>query len=488
MANDEIEVKGAEAENIVAKAAPKDTSNDEAAPMPSEQASEEKTESAHMNSETTTTEKDVERTWDHTNRKVIIKNTSKFMKTKDLDKLTETWLSTLQDPNSIRIVKMRKAPNQPWAQVTLETEDMVQPFITHMNDSKFTNHRGDVLRAVPADADKNDRKRKSQNDDEDTDSKRRKPSAPKTDDEIRDAITPLWRQPYDRQLITKQRDMIKKCAMKVVQEVKRKFRNIEQEARRNKNREAIPLYDWISTKRPISVETILPSPHETEYRNKVEMNFGYREEGEQKIPAVGFMASGWSGGVSSPHILANIPSEACAIADVVNEFLKDSPTIPYDAKAHRGLWRVMTIRISRRTNECMVIIMHAPPSGGLGAKDETDDYSHLFESERARLVSMLTDKELLIPARDYTVVTSEENKASGDTVEEDAKLSNEAETNNSPRTVKVTSIYFQEFEGVSNPTPDHPVQVSFNISYETPVARYNVIGVLTTYRRFCPPL
>ena len=51
----------------------------------------------------------------------------------------------------------------------------------------------------------------------------------------------------------------------------------------------------------------------------------------------------------------------------------------------------------------MVIIMHAPPSGGLGAKDETDDYSLVFESEKARLVSMLTNREIIVPTRDYKV-------------------------------------------------------------------------------------
>jgi hypothetical protein len=190
------------------------------------------------------------------------------------------------------------------------------------------------------------------------------------------------------------------------------------------------------------------------------MNFGYQHEvdtsGEtvKMIPAVGFMASGWSGGVSRPHMLANIPSEACAIVDVVNEFLKDSPTASYDSKAHRGLWRVLTIRTSRRTQECMVIIMHAPPSGGLGAKDKTDDYSQVFESEKARLVSMLTDREIVVPERDYKVSKKGEN---GEILMTDDDTRGMSE---SPTRIKVTSVFFQEFEGVSNPPPEHPVQVN----------------------------
>ena len=43
---------------------------------------------------------------------------------------------------------------------------------------------------------------------------------------------------------------------------------------------------------------------------------------------------------------------------------------------------------------------HAPPAGGLGAKED-EDYSAVFVSERERLVEMLTDKELVAPQREY---------------------------------------------------------------------------------------
>jgi len=493
MASAEVNTKDMEGEAAVpavdkVSEEPKDATANitSAAPSVEKEKSEEastKTESATGNEgyEVASTQGDVDRTWDHTNRKVVVRNMPKFMKNKDIENVTKSWLTSLDTPNSIRITKTKKAPNQPWIQVTLETEDMVQPFVDHINNSKFTNHRGDIMQAVRSDAEMDTRKRKGDDDEEEQgDAKRRKPSGPKTDDEVRDTITPLWRLSYDRQLITKQRDMIRKCATKIVQEVKRKFRNIEKEARRNKNREATPVYDWANGKRPINIPQILPSPKQTEYRNKCEMNFGYRyeldiegdvneEDGPamKKTPAVGFLASGWSGGVSHPHMLANIPSEACAIVDVVNKFLQDSPTIPYDSKAHRGLWRVLTIRISRRTKECMVIIMHAPPSGGIGAQDETDDYSHLFESEKARLISMLTDSELMVPERDYTVVKPEKESGAakaGDEIEARCEevVSSQTGASESPSSFRVTSVFFQEYDGVSNPTPEHPVQVSFS--------------------------
>ena len=85
------------------------------------------------------------------------------------------------------------------------------------------------------------------------------------------------------------------------------------------------------------------------------------------------------------------------------------------------------IRTSRRLRECQVIITHAPASGGAGATDGSDDCTEVFEKEKARLVSLLSTAELEVKDQ---------------------------------LPLKITSIYFQEFEGLSNPTPNHPVQVS----------------------------
>jgi tRNA (uracil-5-)-methyltransferase len=203
---------------------------------------------------------------------------------------------------------------------------------------------------------------------------------------------------------------------------------------KERNREKLEVYDWLLQRRSIDIADIISAP--TPLRNKCEFTFGYRylfketdEDGNdidieadpEKIPAVGFMATGWAGGVSRPDCCANIPSEACALADIFDDFLSNSPLLPYDSKVHAGFWRTLTIRTSRRTMECMVIIMHAPPV----EKDGTDNSEH-FKKEKARLLSLLTAAELPVPDQPP---------------------------------LKVTSIFFQEFDGLSSPPPEHPVQV-----------------------------
>lgn len=200
------------------------------------------------------------------------------------------------------------------------------------------------------------------------------------------------------------------------------------------------MYPWLHGERSIFVQDITSAP--SPLRNKCEFTFGYRylfensntdenqiisEGGDTeptKIPAVGFMVTGWAGGVSRPHVCQNIPTEACQLVDLVDAFLETSPLPPYDTKLHAGFWRMMTLRTSRRTRECMIIVQHTPVSGGVG---DDSNYAEHFETERARLASVLTTAELQIP---------------------------------DDEPMKVTSVFFQEFGGLSHPPPEHPVQVS----------------------------
>jgi len=385
---------------------------------------------------------------------------------------------------------------------------MVDPFIQLINtggeDGKaITNARGGDLFAKRANEDQrggdnnndNNRKRKGGRDGNDDNDARKRAAAMKvlTTDEVRDAITPLWRLPYEEQLKVKTREMIHKCSMKIIKEIKGKFRILEQEARRGQRAKCPKIYEWVGERRAIEMESVVASPRLFEYRNKCEFTCGYRhskvdkeevvkvedgdgddvmksvedgaatdvvkeeevaapeakeevapavaEEAILKTAAAGFLAQGWSGGVYLPHCLQNMPDWSCGLADIFNEFLATSSIPPYDSKVHRGIWRTITLRCSLRTREIMAIVVHAPAGGGVGKRDcGTDDYSTVFESEKQRLVDMLTKDAILTPSRDFPEgYKKEEEETSGDGM-------------------KVTSIFFQEYVGLSNPPPEHPVQ------------------------------
>ena len=449
---------------------------------------------------TSTTDNNNDRHWDQTNQKVVVRNVLKFLRAKEVTKLTTEWLKGKEHLN-IKIIKTKKPPKDNWIKITLEDESMVDPFIQLINtggvDGKpITNARGGSLFAKRASEDQNNddnrRKRKDRdgNDNNDNEQQHAKKRAAAmkilTTDEVRDAITPLWKLPYEEQLQVKSREMIHKCAMKIIKEIKGKFRLLEQEARRGQRGKCSKIYEWVGERRAIEMEDVVASPRLFEYRNKCEFTCGYRhskvekkeeeevmklgskdngdgdmksveddgatadaakedvaEEGKtiQKTPAAGFLAQGWSGGVYLPHCLQNMPDWSCGLADIFNEFLATSSIPPYDSKVHRGVWRTITLRCSMRTREIMVIVVHAPAGGGVGKRDcGTDDYSTVFESEKQRLVDMLTKDAIPTPSRDFPEGhQKEEEETSGDGL-------------------KVTSIFFQEYVGLSNPPPEHPVQ------------------------------
>lgn len=391
---------------------------------------------------------DPDPTWDHSNRRVVIYGVLKYLKNKDIPKMVKKWLSSLPDPNSIILKKWKKAPNGSWVVLTCETEEMATNLIHYFTENTILNEKGTELTATRAE--RGDGKRKRDNDDGDDTRPSKKPTETLTDDQVRDKLIPLWRSPYESQLDQKLKTMIKKSAMRICAETKKKFQSLQNEAKRNSNVKPVELYAWLKSKRSIPVNDVIASPQHQAYRNKNEFTFGYRtieptiggdDVGKQRIPSTGFLAAGWSGGVSRPHLCMNVPWEACAVADLVEDFLQSSPIPPYDSKSHCGVWRILTIRSSKRTKECMIIIQHAPPTGGLGGSQK-QDYSHVFVSERERLLKMLVDRDLPMAERPVDV--------------EDPYFP-----------LRVTSVFFQEYDGLSTPPPEHPVQHLYGKTFLT---------------------
>jgi len=201
-------------------------------------------------------------------------------------------------------------------------------------------------------------------------------------------------------------------------------------------------------------------------------------ESPSRIPALGFLPYGWRHSVARPHCLQNIPDEVCAITDLMDNFLLCSPFVPYDTSVHRGLWRSVTIRSSQRTGQVMVIVVHASPEGGAGeiksASDECSDINKekrtLFEKERDRLVSVLTKDGLITPTRNLPSVqmVREKNLGKDEEVAMGEKTSAEKEDKtmkNVTNPCRVTSIFFQEYNGLSNPAVSHPVQHAYGSKF-----------------------
>ena len=67
------------------------------------------------------------------------------------------------------------------------------------------------------------------------------------------------------QLDTKAREMVNKCAKKIVKEIKSKFRTLERESKRNKHVKIVKVYNWIGQNRAIEMDQPVASPNIYEY-------------------------------------------------------------------------------------------------------------------------------------------------------------------------------------------------------------------------------
>ena len=106
----------------------------------------------------------------------------------------------------------------------------------------------------------------------------------------------------------------------------------------------------------------------------------------------------------------------------------------------------------------MIIVIHAAPEGAAGAREcGSDSYGRdVFEKEKERLVSMLTKDCIPMPDRtlpDLPMAADEKDLVAKDNT---TAAADKSATASIP--FKVSSIFFQEYNGLSLPTPNDPVQ------------------------------
>ena len=106
----------------------------------------------------------------------------------------------------------------------------------------------------------------------------------------------------------------------------------------------------------------------------------------------------------------------------------------------------------------MIIVIHAAPEGAAGAREcGSDSYGRdVFEKEKERLVSMLTKD--CIPMPDRTLPDLPMTADEKDIVAKDNTTAAADKSATASIPFKVSSIFFQEYNGLSHPTPNDPVQ------------------------------
>jgi hypothetical protein len=169
-----------------------------------------------------------ERAFDCASRQIMVYGVKKLKKEKAKQTVDE-WVVLAKERNynvaNGTIERIKKPPTGSWMQLTPSDDTMVQPMIDFINSGTI-ELKGCSLRAGRADSNNGKRKGDKQGDG---------PAAKRpcnnnvanafiSEEELKNKVTPLWKIPAEEQKKLKVREMVQKCAMKIVNEVKARFR------------------------------------------------------------------------------------------------------------------------------------------------------------------------------------------------------------------------------------------------------------------------
>lgn len=144
---------------------------------------------------------------------------------------------------------------------------------------------------------------------------------------LNDQVTPLWKVPYEEQLVMKQAAM-----QEVIEQVELK-------------------------KEGFVLEPIKPSPQTHNYRNKCEFSFGFDKEGKATL---GFSLGGFREGVTVANAsdCLHVPESMKALANAVQEHIRgrtaEAPV--FDRESKTGFWRILMVRSH---GEKMMVVLQA---------------------------------------------------------------------------------------------------------------------------------
>ena len=222
---------------------------------------------------------------------------------------------------------------------------------------------------------------------------------------------------------------------------------------------------------------VVPSPTIHGYRNKCSFSIGLDTMG---VPCVGSRGSSYALGctVTAPEGGASLPPAALLVARAATAFVRESPLAPYDLTLHTGTWRGLTVRYAESTQQCMVILMGKRPAAVAAAADASSAVSaaastvaadaaaphplpstspassaltaayaarnltpsEVYDAELQRFLSLMTSGSL----QAFELMGAAPSAAASSAAAQCSHLTS------------VTSVYEQEYSGVSSPPPNHP--------------------------------
>jgi len=383
---------------------------------------------------------------------LVVNNVHKYSSPSDWEKYIKSKL-----PNDLfKSYKCKKVPNRDVGFVIFHDEVDLQGALMILSAAEF---KGRKLEAFQKTGSAKDDKRKQDSRDNRNENNNRKreredsgegqietssssSSSGDKDDTKRlrrtgkDATAPWHDVPYEEQLTRKMQAMRDEAIIPLLRKIKKSYTDAD-----------APKPTWLKgileeTCGMMTVEPILPSPVLPGYRNKCEFTFGKDYQG---LPSLGFRCSSFHEGiiVDPPDDVPTVPNAMKLVVRALNSFLKDSPLPIYDLHEHTGVWRLCTIRYSRRTSQMSVLLVVC--LGGVEASAWVSEVDRLRKT-----LAGLTRDEFTDPIEEHEV-------ESPSSAEEAAAIGSGSETKSKSSSI-VTSCVYVSYDGASVAPTDLPLR------------------------------
>ncbi|XP_025068102.1 tRNA (uracil-5-)-methyltransferase homolog A isoform X1 [Alligator sinensis] len=267
--------------------------------------------------------------------KVEIQNLPKYIGFNDVKKFLAKY--------GLAPHKIKLFGKQTFAFVTFKSEEERDRALRILHGTLWKNRPLSVRLAKPK-ADPIAKKRKKEGEETDQDQAKRRTVASDDGEEeplgkrIADVVTPLWKVPYEEQLVKKKQEC-EQVLQKLTKEIG------------NNNKALLP---WLFVQKQkynkicCPVEGVKASPLQTEYRNKCEFLVGVGVNQEDKT--VGCRLGKYKGGtcaVVEPFDTIHIPALAKKVVKAFQDYIRSTHYSVYSPETYEGHWKQLTVRTSR---------------------------------------------------------------------------------------------------------------------------------------------
>jgi len=195
-----------------------------------------------------------------------------------------------------------------------------------------------------------------------------------TADSLKNALIPWWNVIYEEQLAMKH-----KFVTESLIDMRKWISGIK--------RLEIEVFKYIIRRKKgdgmlCPVNAVIPSPIETEYRNKCSFTIGKNMEG---LPTVGNRLGRYRDQISAvegPASLIHVPAKVRQICELVTAYVRSSDLEVYHLQTYTGYWKQLMVRNNRDGNLMVVITIC-----------KQDLSAERIEEEKKKIIDYFSDKQ-----------------------------------------------------------------------------------------------